>query len=113
METNRKQMLEKNILLPEDIRWKFVSSMAFSTHHHAKFINEEFGLEKEEIAKKNIHDEFCKPKRYYFITGQEKEYTNLEDLCNDWNEIKNYDDPHSEIKWVKVILKKVIKEESK
>ncbi len=44
------------------------------------------------------------PKTYFYITGQEKEYTDLEELCRDWNEIKNFDDPNNEIVWVKKIV---------
>lgn len=95
-----------NQLEPEDIEWKFISSMGFTTHHHSKFIDDKFGLEMEKIS--NIKDDgsFGKAKTYYFITGQEKEYTELNELCKDWNEIKNYDDPNSEIKWVKTIRDK-------
>jgi hypothetical protein len=35
-----------------------------------------------------------------------KEYNNIQTLCDDWNEIKNFDDPGYEIKWVNVIQKK-------
>ena len=50
--------------------------------------------------------DFGKAKTYYFIKDQDKEYTDLQQLCNDWNEIKNFDDPNSEITWVKVIKSK-------
>jgi hypothetical protein len=94
-----------NKLEPDDIKWKFVSSLACRDYHHSKFTNDEFGLEMEKVTKV-VDEGFGKPKTYYFITGQEKEYTNLQTLCNDWNEIKNFDDPDSEIIWVKVIRKK-------
>jgi hypothetical protein len=95
-----------NLLCPEDIHWKFIMSMAFTDHHHAKMVNEEYGLECETITKKTKDGQsFCKAKVYYFITGQEKEYTDIQKLCDDWNEIKNYDDPNSEIVWVKKIVK--------
>lgn len=93
-----------NKLEPEDIEWKFITSMGFSTAHHSKFINEEFGLEMEKISKVKDNGQFGKPKIYYFITGQEKEYTELGELCKDWNEIKNFDDPNNEIVWVKRIV---------
>ena len=95
-----------NLLCPEDIVWKFIMSMAFSDHHHAKMVNKEYGLECETITKK-LSDGFSfgKAKVYYFITGQEKEYTDLQKLCDDWNEIKNFDDPDNEIVWEKKIVK--------
>lgn len=95
-----------NKLCPEDIDWKFLKSMGFTDMHHSKSINEKYGLEMEVITKKISDYHFGKGKVYYFITGQEKEYTDLQKLCDDWNEIKNYDDPNSEIKWVKIITKK-------
>ena len=96
-----------NKLCPEDIKWKFISSLAFTDCHHAKYISKEFGLEMEIITKKlNNNFSFGIPKQYYFITGQEKEYTDIQILCDDWNEIKNYDDPNNEIVWVKVIKSK-------
>ena len=95
-----------NLLCPEDIVWKFIMSMAFSDYHHAKMVNKEYGLECETITKK-LSDGFSfgKAKVYYFITGQEKEYTDLQKLCDDWNEIKNFDDPDNEIVWEKKIVK--------
>lgn len=95
----------KNMLTPDDIgEWKFVSSFAFTTHHHTKFVNELFGLEMEKITNISAQGNFGKPKTYFYITGQEKEYTDLEQLCVDWNEIKNFDDPNNEIQWVKKIV---------
>jgi len=93
-----------NTLEPEDIEWRFISSMALSNCHHSKFINEEYGLEMEKITPIRTNGDFGKAKTYYFITGQEKEYTELEALCIDWNEIKNFDDPNNEIIWVKKIV---------
>lgn len=97
-----------NLLAPEDIEWKFLMSMGFTDYHHSKSVNEKYGLEMEQITKKLADGiDFGKPKTYFYITGQEKEYTDLQELCDDWNEIKNYDDPDSEIVWVKKIVKKV------
>lgn len=93
-----------NKLEPEDIEWEFICSLALSSHHHAKFICEEYGLEKEKITPKKSDGDFGNAKTYYFITGQEKEYTDLKALCDDWNEIKNFDDPNNEIVWVKKIV---------
>ena len=98
--------MNKNILESEDIEWLFITSMAFTNCHHSKFIDEQYGLEKEQIAYKRADGNFRRPKTYYFITGHQKEYTDLEELCKDWNEIKNFDDPNKEIKWVKVIKDK-------
>ena len=95
-----------NKLCPEDIKWKFISSLGFTDCHHARYIDADFGLEMETITKKKNDYEFGNCKTYFFITGQKKEYTDVKILCDDWNEIKNYDDPNNEIVWVKVIKKK-------
>lgn len=95
-----------NYLTPEDIEFKFISSMGFTTYHHAKYLNLEFGIEKETITKKKSDFQFGSSKTYYYITGQEKEYTDLEELCKDWNELKNFDDPDNEIVWVKLVKPK-------
>ncbi len=93
-----------NELEAEDIEWRFVHSMAFRTYHHSKFINEEYGLQMEQITNVKANSEFGKAKTYYFISGQEKEYTDLQEMIKDWNEIKNFDDPNNEIIWEKRIV---------
>jgi len=93
-----------NALDPYDIKWKAVSFMSLKDCHLSKFINEEYGIEMEKITPKSDGEGFRKAKTYFFITGQEKEYTDLQELCNDWNEIKNFDDPKNEIIWVKKIV---------
>lgn len=96
-----------NVLEPVDIKWRFVSSLACSDCHYAKYLNEEFGLEMERETKVVDYGcGFAKPKTYYYITGHDKEYTDLQKLCDDWNEMKNYDDPNDEITWIKVTKKK-------
>lgn len=95
-----------NKLAPEDIIFKFGTSWNFSTYHHTVCHNEEFGIQMEKITKKTIWGELGKPKEYFYIDGCDREFTDLQVLCDSWNEIKNYDDPNSEIVWVKVIKTK-------
>lgn len=96
----------KNLLCPEDIEWKTVHHLGMTDEHISKRRNDEFGVEWEQYTKKLNDFDFGKPKNYYYIDGQEKEYTDLQKLCDDWNEIKNFDDPNNEITWVKVIKTK-------
>lgn len=108
---NQKKILEdmadkQNILCPEDIKFTGKKSLAMSNWHAMKYRNEEYGIDWEQWSRKKNDLEFGKPKNYYFMDGSKKEYTDLQTLCNDWNEIKNYDDPNSEIEWVKVIKSK-------
>lgn len=93
-----------NELQVEDIEWRFITSMSCTTHHHSKFINEEYGLEMEKITNVKADGGFGKAKTYYFMTGYEKEYTDIDELIKDWNEIKNFDDPDNKIVWVKKIV---------
>ena len=48
----------KDRLCPEDIKWKFTSSLAFTDRHHARYIDADFGLEMETITKKKNDYEF-------------------------------------------------------
>ena len=98
-----------NVLSPEDIEWKLISTMALTTEHRMLYMNNQFGFQKEVYTKKTSEFTFGKPKIYYFRDDCEKEYNNLQKLCDDWNEIKNYDDETSEITWVKIIKNKKIK----
>ncbi len=101
-----------NKLEPEDIEWAFKSSMAFTTYHHSLYRNEQFCIQMEGIT--NVtQNGFGKSKKYFYMDGQKKEYTDLQELCNDWNEIKNFDDPNNEIVWVKKIVPTIKLNENK
>ena len=93
-----------NVLEPSDIVWKYHKHITFSDHSHSCCRCDKFGLQWEQITNRDGHGWTGKAKNYFFIDGQEKEYTNTEDLCNDWNEIKNFDDPDNKIVWVKKIV---------
>lgn len=95
-----------NLLCPEDISFKFIKSLAMTDEHISAMRDDKYGIDCEQYTKKKSDFEFGKPKTYYFMDGSDKEYTDLQKLCDDWNEIKNFDDPDFEIKWVKVIQKK-------
>ena len=95
-----------NVLTPEDIEWKLQTTMALSNEHRMLYRNNDFGFQMEIYTKKKSDFEFGKPKTYYFRDDCEKEYNDLQALCDDWNEVKNYDDETTEITWVKVIKKK-------
>ena len=95
-----------NVLSPEDIEWKLITSMGLYNEHIQKYRNEQFGFQMEIYTKKKSDFEFGKPKTYYFRDDCEKEYNDLQTLCDDWNEVKNYDDETTEITWVKVIKNK-------
>lgn len=72
--------MKKNLLDPGDIEWKFISSMALKTYHHSKFIDSQFGIEMEKITNIKADGSLMKPKTYFYITGQDKEYTDIEIL---------------------------------
>lgn len=88
-----------------DINWTFKRSLAFTDHHHSLFRCDEYGLQMEQIS--NISPttgDFLKPKTYYYIDGHEKPFKTIESLCDAWNELNDFDDPNSEIVWVKKIV---------
>lgn len=95
-----------NQLEPADIKWKYIKHLTLNDMSHYLYRDERFGIQMEQQVNRDGHGWSGKPKHYYFIDNIEKEYTDLEELCKDWNEIKNFDDPNSEIQWVKVIKTK-------
>ncbi len=95
-----------NKLEVDDIEFRFRKSMAYTTLHHQLHRDDNFGIQREIITKKNADGSFGSRKTYFFMDGNNKEYTDLQELCDDWNEIKNFDDPNNEIIWVKIIKSK-------
>lgn len=95
-----------NKLTPEDIEWIFVSSLGMTEFHHIKSINKIFGLQKETITKRRGDFDFGSSKTYYYINGCEREFTDIQTLCDCWNELNDFDDPNDEIVWVKIIKSK-------
>lgn len=80
----------KNLLCPEDIEWKLQMSMVLSNEHRMLYRNDHYGFQMEIYTKKKNEFEFGKAKTYFFRDESEKEYNDLQILCDDWNEIKNY-----------------------
>lgn len=95
----------KNLLEPADIKWKYVKHLTLSDMSQILYRDDKFKIQWEQLTNRDGHGWSGKPKNYYFIDGIEKEYTDIQKLCDDWNEIKNFDDPESEIVWVKKIVK--------
>ena len=52
-----------------------------------KCVKDSLKKASEKYTKKINEFQFGKPKIYFFIDGSEKEYTDIQELCNDWNEI--------------------------
>lgn len=94
----------KNTLQPEDIEWKYVKHITLTTNSHMLFRDERFKVQWEQITKRDGHGYVGKSKNYFFIDNIEREFTDLNVLCECWNEIKNFDDPNNEITWIKKIV---------
>lgn len=62
----------KNKLCPEDIQFRFISSLGMASGHHISMIDDTYGIECEKISKVKFDGSFGNPKTYYFIIGQEK-----------------------------------------
>lgn len=95
----------KNLLEPADICWKYIKHLTLSESSQVLYRDEKYKIQWEQITNRDGNGRSGKPKNYYFIDGQEKEYVDVQELCDDWNEIKNFDDPDNEIVWVKKIIK--------
>lgn len=94
-----------NILTPEDVQWKYNKHITMTDHSHYEYRDNQFGISKEVLTKRDGHGWSGSSKIYYFIDDCEREFTDLQILCDCWNEIKNFDDPHNEIVWEKKIVK--------
>lgn len=90
------------------IEWKFIRSMGFSDHHHAVFRNDEFGVQRETITRKNHWGEFLKPKNFFFIDNDEREFLTEEELIDAYNEKfpRDGDTTEAEVKYVRIIVKR-------
>lgn len=94
------------MLLPEDINFKFKKSLNLSTCHHTLSRDDDKGIQRETITRKT-HGGYGlgKSKSYYFIDGIDKEFKDVEKLCDFYNEKFQYeeDNPNQEVIYVKVI----------
>jgi hypothetical protein len=95
-----------NKLEPDDIEWKGLSFWSFENYHYAVYRNEKYKIQREVITNiSKLTGDFSKhPKVYYFIDGCDKEMTDLQDVCDTWNELHDFDDPNNEIVWIKKIV---------
>jgi hypothetical protein len=98
----------KNKLEPIDIKWKMESHMSLRTYHHGLYRNDEYGIQREQITKVTGNGmNFGKGKNYFFIDGGKREFTDLQELCDCWNEMKSFDDPNNEIIYERVVVPKL------
>jgi len=93
-----------NLLEPEDIEWKYIKHVTMTTQSHTLFRDERYKIQLEQITNRDGHGWVGKAKNYFFIDTLEREFTDLQELCNCWNERNNFDDPNNEIIWVKKIV---------
>lgn len=93
-----------NILEPEDIEWTYLKHLTLTTQSHFVFRNEKYGLQWEQLTNRDGDGWVGKSKNYYFIDKIEREFTDIQELCDCWNERNNFDDPKNEIVWIKKIV---------
>ena len=96
----------RNILDPLDIEWRHATHMTLTSESHFVCRDERYGIQWEQITKRDGHGKIGTPKNYYFIDGISREFTDVQEMCDCWNEFKNFDDPKSQIDYVKVIKPK-------
>ena len=92
----------------DDVKLVLKKSMGFTNNHHSLFRDEELGIQCEVITNKNKWGGFAKPRSFYFIDNIEKEFTELDDLIEFYNEKFAFEgeNPDMEVKYVKVIVKR-------
>jgi len=93
-----------NTLEPDDIEWKYVKHLTMTTQSHMLFRDERFKIQWEQITNRDGHGKVGKAKNYFFIDKVQREFTDIQELCDCWNERNNFDDPNNEITWVKKIV---------
>lgn len=75
-----------------------------TTQSHWVFRDERYKIQREQITNRNAHGKVGKAKNYFFMDNVPREFTDLQELCDCWNERPNFDDPDNEIIWVKKIV---------
>jgi hypothetical protein len=80
-----------NKLCPDDIEFVGGSHLSTEKYYHSIARCDTFGIQMETITRRDTHGNPGSAKRYYFIDKISKEYTNINDLCDDWNKIHDYD----------------------
>lgn len=93
----------------DDIKWMFKSSWNWRNQHHSMMRDDELGLQVEVITNKtNGGYGLGKAKSFYFIDNDEREFLNVEDLVNAYNEKFQFEgeNPEHEVKYVRVVIKK-------
>lgn len=90
------------------IEWKFIRSMGFSDHHHSAHRNEELGVQWETITPQTKEGHFKKPKHFFFIDNDDREFLSEEELIEAYNEKfpRDGDTIEDEVKYVRVIVKR-------
>lgn len=90
-----------------DIAFRFVRSLGFDNGHIALFRDDVNKLTKEVVTPKDL-EQFKKPNITYYIDDDEREFHNLEELIEAYNElyIDSQDNPAIEVKYVKVFKKR-------
>lgn len=95
-----------NKLEPEDIEWIFISCMKMTDCSHQLHRCDEYGIQKECIVNfsERTGNYSRNPKTYFYIDGCDKEMTDIDDLCDTWNDLKNFDDPDNKIVWERKVV---------
>lgn len=62
------------------IQFERLSHYPFSNVHITRYIDNQWGIEKEAIVEKNHHGEFKKQTNHYYLNGIVKPFKNIESL---------------------------------
>lgn len=93
----------------DNIDFRITGTWGFTDQHIAIARDDQLGIEWHKITnKKSDGFSFCKPRNYFYIKGVEREFTDLDELVDAYNDKFQFEgeNPDYEIKWVRVVKKR-------
>lgn len=98
------------MITEEDIKWRCTSRISTTSGWQSLWRDNEHGIQYEEYTAKNWHGfPKGKPKRYFFIDNDDREFHSLDDMIEAYNEKFKFseENPEHEVIYVKVIRKRI------
>lgn len=94
----------------DDINLAWGGSWAFSGQHITKRRDSKLGIEMETYTPKRKDGSFGKGKTFFFIDGDEREFTDLDSLIDAYNEKFVFEDENPEyiVEYIKIIRKRKV-----
>lgn len=93
----------------DSIAWKMKEAWSFGNSGAIKFRDDELGLQWEQHTNKDKYGvKYLKPRNYFFIDDDPREFTCIDDLIKAYNDKFQFEgeNPNHEVVFVKVIKKR-------